>query len=84
MLSGYLMYCLIETYLAGTFKGMYKTYIQSFNRFVEGLGDLSVYSHLLFPSIWQFLELLCFAFFLNDSSLIPRTKLSVAADFLEY
>lgn len=24
MLSGYLMYCLIEKYLIGTFKGMYK------------------------------------------------------------
>lgn len=48
------MYCLIERYLIGTFKGMYKISSQCFNRFVEGLGDLSVYSHLLFPSIWQF------------------------------
>lgn len=82
-LSGYLMYWLMEKYLTGTFKEMYKISTQSFNMFVEGLGDFSVYSHLLFPSIWQFLELV-FYFFFNDSSAIPRIKWSVAANFLEY
>lgn len=85
MLFGYLMYCLMEKYLTGTFKGMYKISTQCFNRFVEGLGSLSLYSQLLFPSIWQFLELLWFTFLKKvDSSLIPRIKWSIAANFLEY
>lgn len=83
MLSGYLKYCLTEKYLSGTFKGMYKISTQYFNRFV-GLRDLSVYSHIIFPSIWQFLELRCFTFFLNDSSFILRIKWPVAASSLEY
>lgn len=52
------MCCLIERYLTGTFRGMYNIFTQCFNRSVEGLGDLSVYSHLLFLSIWKLLELL--------------------------
>lgn len=67
MLPGYLMYCLIEKYLIGTFKGMYKISSQCFNRFVEGLGDLSVYSHLFISKHLAILELLwgffcCFFF----------------------
>lgn len=74
MRSGYLKYCLIEKYLTGVFKGVYKISTQCFNRFIEDRGDLSVYSHLLVPGSWQFLELLCFTILKNDSSLIPKIK----------